>query len=38
MPIQVEIKDGVLTRVEPESIVACVAVPIWRWYENLSYA
>ena len=38
LPIQVEIKDGTLTRVEPETIVAYVAVPFWRWYENLSYA
>ena len=28
---EVEIKDGTLTHVEPETIVAYVAVPFWRW-------
>jgi len=31
-------KDGVVSEVDPDGIVGYVAVPFWRWYENLSYA
>jgi len=31
-------KDGIMLNAEPESIVGYVAIPFWRWYENLSHA
>jgi hypothetical protein len=31
-------KDGIILNAEPDSIVGYVAVPFWRWYENLGYA
>jgi hypothetical protein len=31
-------KDGIVLKAEPESIVGHVSVPFWRWYENLGYA
>jgi len=34
----VEIKDGELLVAEPEEMVGYVAVPFWKWYEDLSYA
>ena len=36
--IHLEIKDGVVLDAEPDSIVTYVAVPYWKWYEDLSYA
>jgi hypothetical protein len=33
-----EIKDGDVLVAEPDSIVTYVAVPFWKWYEDLSYA
>jgi hypothetical protein len=31
-------RDGDVLDVQPEGIVGYVAVPFWRWYEDLSYA
>jgi hypothetical protein len=31
-------KDGDVLVVEPDSIVTHVAVPFWKWYEDISYA
>jgi hypothetical protein len=36
--IHVEIKDGDVLVAEPEDIVGYVAVPFWKWYEDLGYA
>jgi hypothetical protein len=36
--IHLEIKDGDVLVAEPDSIVTYVAVPFWKWYEDLSYA
>jgi len=38
LPIRVDIKDGILLRVEPEGVMGYVAVPMWQWYENLPYS
>jgi hypothetical protein len=38
LPMRVDIQDGILRHVEPESIVGYVAVPFWRWYENIGHA
>ena len=38
LAIRVDIKDGVLLRVEPEGVTGFVAVPMWKWYENLPYS
>jgi hypothetical protein len=34
-PIQVEIRDGVILRVEPEDVIGYVAVPFWKWFQDL---
>jgi hypothetical protein len=31
-------KDGDVLVSEPDGMVAYVAVPFWKWYENISYA
>jgi hypothetical protein len=37
-PILVEMRDGeVLTR-EPEDTVGYVAVPFWKWFDDIPYA
>jgi hypothetical protein len=33
-----DIKDGVLLRIEPEGVMGYVAAPMWKWYENLPYS
>jgi hypothetical protein len=38
LPIRVDIKDGILLRIEPEGVMGYVAVPMWKWYENLPYS
>jgi hypothetical protein len=34
----VEIRDGVVLRVEPEGVIAYVAVPFWKWFDDIPYA
>jgi hypothetical protein len=38
LPIQVKIRDGQVLRAEPEGLIGYVAVPYWRWAENIPYA
>jgi len=33
-----EIKDGKILRTEPDGLMGYVAVPFWRWAENIPYA
>ena len=37
-PIQVKIKDGVLLKIEPKSLISYVAVPLADWDRDMSYA
>jgi hypothetical protein len=37
-PIQVEIKDGVILRVEPMDVMGYVAVPFWKWFQDTPYS
>ncbi|HOE80560.1 MAG TPA: organomercurial lyase [Smithellaceae bacterium] len=37
-PIHLEVKDGVILKVEPVETIGYVAVPFARWWENVSYA
>ena len=37
-PIQVQIKDGVLLKAEPQSLIAYVAVPLAEWARDPGYA
>ncbi|MBI4964834.1 MAG: hypothetical protein HY913_16285 [Desulfomonile tiedjei] len=38
LPISMEIRDGVVLRAEPESVIAYVAVPFGKWRNDLPYA
>lgn len=38
LPIHVEMKDGDLLVAEPEEIAGYVAVPFWKWYEDIASA
>jgi len=38
LPISVEIRDVVLLRVEPEGLTDYVAVPFWKWFDDIPYA
>ncbi len=37
-PITVEIRDGNVLRTDPPGLVGYVAVPFWRWLENIAFA
>ena len=37
-PFFVEIRDGKIATKEPEEMISYVAVPFWKWIENLPYA
>ncbi len=37
-PIRVEMRDGKVLRAEPEGLMAYVAVPFWKWFEDIPYA
>ena len=37
-PIRVEIRDGQVLHTEPQGLAGYVAVPFWRWLENIAYA
>jgi hypothetical protein len=34
----VEVKDGVILKAEPKDMVGYVAVPFWKWFQELPYA
>jgi hypothetical protein len=34
----VEIRDGVILKAEPRDVIAYVAVPFWKWFENIPYS
>jgi hypothetical protein len=36
--MRVEIRDGQILRADPEGLLGYVAVPFWRWGENVPYA
>jgi hypothetical protein len=36
--MRVEIRDGKVLRTDPQGLVGYVAVPFWRWVENIPYA
>ena len=36
--MRVEIRDGKILRTEPKGLMAYVAVPFWKWFENAPYA
>jgi hypothetical protein len=36
--MRVDIRDGQLLRTEPEGLMAYVAVPFWKWFENAPFA
>jgi len=38
LPVRVKIRDGQILRADPEGIKAYVAVPFWKWMENIPYA
>jgi hypothetical protein len=38
LPISIEIRDGDILRVEPEGVTGYVAVPFWKWFDDLSGA
>jgi hypothetical protein len=38
LPISIEIRDGNLLHVEPEGVTAYVAIPFWKWFDDLPYA
>jgi len=38
LPISVEIRDGVVLNAEPEGLTAYVAVPFWKWFDDIPYA
>ncbi|MBW1686456.1 MAG: hypothetical protein JRS35_15480 [Deltaproteobacteria bacterium] len=37
-PIRVRMKDGVVESTEPKGLVGYVAVPFWKWFENIAFA
>lgn len=37
-PIQIQIKDGVILKADPPEVLAYVAVPFWRWFEDTPFA
>jgi hypothetical protein len=34
----VEIRDGIVLETEPEGLMGYVAVPFWKWFEDIPYA
>jgi hypothetical protein len=34
----VEIRDGVILKAEPRDVIGYVAVPFWKWFENIPYS
>jgi len=34
----VKISDGAVLESDPEGLMGYVAVPFWKWFENISYA
>jgi hypothetical protein len=34
----VEIRDGELLKVDPTEVLAYVAVPFWKWFEDAPFA
>jgi hypothetical protein len=36
--VRVQVCDGKILRTEPEGLMGYVAVPYWRWAENIPYA
>lgn len=37
-PVRVEMRDGAVLAVEPQSVTAYVAVPFWKWFEDIPFA
>jgi len=38
LPITVEMRDGVALKADPEGMVGYVAVPFWKWFDNIPYS
>ncbi|MBI5570103.1 MAG: hypothetical protein HY914_09170 [Desulfomonile tiedjei] len=38
LPISLEIRDGTILQVDPEETTIYVAVPFWKWFEDLPHA
>jgi hypothetical protein len=38
LPIAIEIRDGSMLYADPNGITAYVAVPFWKWYDDMAYA
>jgi hypothetical protein len=36
--MRVEIRDGVVLKSEPEGLMAYVAVPFWKWRDDIPFA
>jgi hypothetical protein len=34
----VKIRDGVVEDTEPDGLIGYVAVPFWKWFENIAFA
>jgi hypothetical protein len=37
-PITVEMRDGRVLKAEPADLVGYVAVPLWKWFEDIPFA
>jgi hypothetical protein len=37
-PIRVEMKDGVIKKIEPEGLVGFTSVPFREWFKDLPYS
>jgi hypothetical protein len=38
LPMRVQVRDGQILNTDPKGLMGYVAVPFWRWAENISYA
>ncbi len=37
-PVRVEMRDGTVLKADPAGLVAYVAVPFWKWFEDAPFA
>jgi hypothetical protein len=37
-PMEVQIRDGEIIKAEPQELLAYVAVPFWKWFEDVAFA